>query len=245
MTTRAVLALGLAALLAALAVLAGLGSPVPAHGQGGTVSIRSHDSARGVFVTHANALSVDASGTTITATVASIAHISSVTHVAAAGPLPVVVSTQQGRVAVDAHQAGTWNVAHITSTVHVVGTIQAGIDSGNLVCHSTAAFATSASGIVIHAAGASNRIFICGIVLAASAAAGISFVEGTGATCGTGTKALLGSTVAGSGMQFAIGGNLGVVAAFPWIATATAGNNLCLLLSAGRVSGTISYRGGP
>lgn len=270
--------------------------------------IRSHASARGADVSHANALSiqvvgpdgrvaaVSASGqlsTSASVTVDTITHITSVLHVAAARPLPVVQSPSQTRFAVDSHQAGQWNLdsvghvksamahvigtvtiegrgtagtavggvvsvqgvaggvpaaistlAHVSSTVHVAGIMQAGTGSGNLVCHSTAAFATSANAILIHAAGA-NRIFICGIVFVASAASNVSLVEGTGAACSATSTALLGAHTAANGLAIAANGGLSSIAPFPWLASQTAGNNICLLLSAGRVSGVITYRGAP
>ena len=193
--------------------------PWPALVDGAT-GIVSHESARGVYVSHANALStqivgpdgrtasVDTSGRLLTA--------------------PDVVS-----------------VAHVTSVMHVAGTVQANTGSGTMTCHSAASFATSASAIVAHAAGA-NRLFICGIVLVSSAAQSVSIVEGTGAACVTSPAAVLGSTDAANGIPVSANGGMSSIAPFPWLATRTAGNNLCLLLSgSGRVSGVITYRGAP
>ena len=211
--------------------------PWPALVDGAT-GIISHESARGVYVSHANALStqivgpdgrpaiVDTSGRLLTAT----AH---------------VASNQMGVWNVNAHQVGVWTIAHVTSVTHVAGTVQANTGSGTMTCHSVASFATSASVIVAHAAGA-NRLFICGIVLVSSAAQSVSIVEGTGAACVTSPAAVLGSTDAANGIPVAANGGMSSIAPFPWLATRTAGNNLCLLLSgSGRVSGVITYRGAP
>lgn len=241
------------------------------------------------------------------------AHVSSVVHVAAASPIPVVPSPQQGPWPVtahagtgsltvnqggtwvtNAHQAGAWNidkvshvtsamahvigtvtvegrgsagtstggvvtvqgvsggtglpvsnVAHVTSTLHVSGSIRANLGTGDFTCHSTASFAMSASGIIAHAAG-SNRIFICSIVIVTSAAQSASLVEGTGSLCGTNTAPVIGSTTSTEGLAMAANGGFTSIAPFPWIATATAGNNVCLLLSGGgRASGSMTYRGVP
>ena len=210
---------------AIVAMVVGLASGL-AHGQSGTVAIRSHESARGAYVNHANALSVS---------------------VSESGPVPVVVSPQQGRVAVDAHQAGTWNIAHITSVTHVAGVISAGTAATNMVCHSTAAVANSASAIVIHATAANPQILICSIILVSSTAQSVSIVDGTGTTCGTGTAALVGSTVAVGGMALAANGGLSSISPFPWLTSSrNVDLDVCVLVSGtGRVSGVITYRGVP
>ena len=199
-----------------------------------------------------------------------VSHVSSVTHVAAAGPLPVVQSAQgalwnvtahQGTASTTpwlvtaqqggtwtvqaAHQGGQWNVAHVTSVTHIQGTVTANTGAGQMTCHSTAAFAMSASGIVIHASG-SNRIYICGLLLVSTTAQSVAVVEGTAANCGTGTAGIIGSTVASGGPALAANGGWATVAPFPWISSQTAGNNVCILISGtGLVSGTFSYRGVP
>lgn len=55
-----------------------------------------------------------------------VSHVSSVTHVAAAGSFPVTISgaasvNQSGSWTVQAaHQGGQWNVAHVSSRLHVM-----------------------------------------------------------------------------------------------------------------------------
>lgn len=78
-----------------------------------------------------------------------------------------------------------------------------------------------------------KRIYVCTLSLVGNPAATVSLIEGTGATCGTSTAAVMGGTTAASGMAFAangglaVGGGMGVAAQ-----TATNNNNLCLIQSA-------------
>ena len=262
--------LGLVVLLAVAPLVWALG----ASAQGGGVSILSHDSARGVYVDHANALSVNCvSGCTSAGSTpvnqsgtwtVQAAHqggqwnLDSVNHVKAAMAHVIGTVTIEGRgtagtstggvATVQGVSGGTplpvSNVAHVTSTLHVAGTVQANTGSGNLTCHSTATFANSADAIVIHGSGL--RVFICGVVFVSSAAQSVSIVEGTGAACGTNTLGLIGAPTAAGGMSIGASGGMSSIAPFPWLATATAGNNVCILLSStGRVSGVITYRGAP
>ena len=177
--------------------------------------------------------------------VLSIQGIGGGNPVAVIATLGLAVNQQGVWTVQAAHQGGQWNVAHVTSVTHVQGTVTANTGAGQMTCHSTAAFAMSASGIVIHASG-SNRIYICGLLLVSTTAQSVAVVEGTAANCGTGTAGIIGSTVASGGPALAANGGWATVAPFPWISSQTAGNNVCLLISgSGLVSGTISYRGNP
>jgi hypothetical protein len=85
-------------------------------------------------------------------------------------------------------------------------------------------------------------VFCSGIVVASDAES-VSLVEGTGATCGTGTLGILGGTTAAAGMAFAANGGItqgngkGTIAG-----SKTPGNDVCLLQSgAGTVAGNLTY----
>ena len=175
-----------------------------------------------------------------------VAHISSVVHVAAASPLPVVQSPQGGVWNATAHQGGVWTIAHVTSVTHVAGVVHttAVLGGGAQVCHSTAAIAQTASGITIHASG--MRIWICGVVLVASAAESVSLVAGTGATCGTLTWPLIGAHVAAGGLALAANGGFTIMSPRPVLSTPINTYNVCLLQAGttARISGFISYGGG-
>lgn len=85
-----------------------------------------------------------------------------------------------------------------------------------------------------------NRGYICSIVIVSSDAENVSVVQGTGATCGTGTAALIGGTTAATGM--AVAANGGVALGNLQLVTTTTAQHLCLLQSGtGRIAGVISY----
>lgn len=88
-----------------------------------------------------------------------------------------------------------------------------------------------------------GQVWICFAKVVAGAAEIVSFVEGTGTTCGTGTAAISGSTTAANGESYAANGGftegngMGTV-----MNSATPGNNVCLSQSgSNRVSGNITY----
>ncbi len=171
-----------------------------------------------------------------------------------------VSAAQSGSFTVQAaHQGGNWNIAHISSQTHIVGSgnfgslhisglsnIGSGSPGGNttpMACHTTVAFSTTASLVLAHSQN-SMRIFICSIVMVAAAAENLSIVEGTGAACATGTRGVIGGF--GGTMSVAATGGFSSIAAFPWISSSVAGNQVCLSKSgSGNVSGAITYRGAP
>jgi hypothetical protein len=97
---------------------------------------------------------------------------------------------------------------------------------------------------VITMAGSSNFVYFCSINLVAAAADNVALVEGTGATCGTGTAGIAGGATAATGwnlgannLTMATGSGSGAVAK-----TAVAGDNVCILVSAAsQLSGVISW----
>jgi hypothetical protein len=166
------------------------------------------------------------------------------------GTQRVVLATNQSTTGwnVTTNQlGGAWNVSssHVVALGGHIGTVLHVGSTGNLVCHSKAGFSSSGDFKVFHANTAFPRINICSIVIVVSAAANVSVIEGTGATCGTNPISILGSTSAAgaNGMALAANGGFSSIASTPWIGTTTAENDVCILSSAGRISGTVTYRG--
>lgn len=88
-----------------------------------------------------------------------------------------------------------------------------------------------------------RQVRISALHMIAAAANNIALIEGTGATCGTGTAGMAGGTTAASGYNLAanggiaFGSGLGTV-----IQTATAGDSVCAVTSgAGQISGGAQY----
>jgi hypothetical protein len=101
------------------------------------------------------------------------------------------------------------------------------------------AISQAASAVLV--TGKREKIRVCSILIVGADAENISLVEGTGATCGTGTGAVIGGTTAANGPNmpagggFQLGNGTGTVAA-----QNTQGNDLCLLQSgSGRVAGNM------
>jgi hypothetical protein len=71
----------------------------------------------------------------------------------------------------------------------------------------------------------------------------VAWIEGTGATCGTGTAGMAGGTSAASGYNFAANGGISEGAGFGTVlATVTSGDSVCIVTSAStQLSGGISY----
>jgi hypothetical protein len=88
-----------------------------------------------------------------------------------------------------------------------------------------------------------KRIFVCYARFVAGAAEIVSLTEGTGTTCGTGTKAVSGSTTAANGESYAANGGASAGTGLGTIAvTANPGADLCLAQSGSqRVSGNITF----
>lgn len=90
---------------------------------------------------------------------------------------------------------------------------------------------------------AGKQIYICHIALVSGTAQNVALVEGTGSTCATGITGMAGGSTAATGWNFAA--NTGIVEGVgsAWVqATATAGDDVCLLSSStGQISGVIDY----
>jgi hypothetical protein len=89
----------------------------------------------------------------------------------------------------------------------------------------------------------SKQTYICAINLIVSTADNVALVEGTGSTCGTSTAGMAGGSTAATGWNFAansgltLGSGTGAV-----VRTATAADDVCLLVSSGaQVSGSVMW----
>jgi hypothetical protein len=90
---------------------------------------------------------------------------------------------------------------------------------------------------------ASNKTYICGLILVTAAANNVGIVEGTGGTCGSGTAGVIGGTTAANGPNYSANGGM-VLQAGKVAHAQTAGTNvdLCLITSAATpLAGGIKY----
>lgn len=103
---------------------------------------------------------------------------------------------------------------------------------------------TTATTTRIVAPSASNKTYICSLLLTSAAADNVGIVEGTGGTCGSGTAGVIGGTTAANGPNFAANGGLFIQAGGKVSVAQTAGTNvdLCLITSASTpLAGGINY----
>jgi hypothetical protein len=136
-----------------------------------------------------------------------------------------------------------------TSPAETDPALVVGVSPNSLGCAGTSIANTTATPISITAntqiitGTSSKQTYVCYVNLVVSAADNVALVEGTGSTCGTGTAGMAGGSTAAAGWNFAANGGLtmgdgrGNI-----IRTATAADNVCLLVSSGaQVSGTIVW----
>jgi hypothetical protein len=118
----------------------------------------------------------------------------------------------------------------------------------NILCDgfSPVSITSATSTQIVTAGGPNNFVYVCSYNLNASAALTFSMIEGTGTACATNTKAMVGTTTATNGPSLAsgstinYGGGTGAVTK-----TQVAGDNVCLIPSAGTLSGVVSSTQGP
>jgi hypothetical protein len=113
----------------------------------------------------------------------------------------------------------------------------------NILCDTFAPVSSASSVQAITAPNANMFIYVCNFGFGSIGGSDYSIVEGTGSTCGTGTKAMFGGTTAAAGMGLAANGTFeegsGVGAI---LKTAVAGDNVCLIVSGtGPLAGGIAY----
>lgn len=122
---------------------------------------------------------------------------------------------------------------------------QAASQFATILCDNFKPVSSSANLQLITAGNANMFVYICSYQFSNgnAAATPFSLVEGTGSTCATNTAAVVGTTTAANGVTLAAsggtvnyGGGSGVVAK-----TAVAGDNVCLFVSQGPVSGVVGW----
>lgn len=119
-----------------------------------------------------------------------------------------------------------------------------GFLGGITVCDLSKVINVSTATTTLMVTGVSGRqVRICSFHMITTLANNVAWLEGTGATCGTGTAGMAGGTTAASGYNFAanagmaVGTGLGEV-----LTTATTGDSVCLITSAAtQLSGFIKY----
>jgi len=109
-------------------------------------------------------------------------------------------------------------------------------------CDNYSPISTTAS-VVLKSGLANKNIHVCSITLVPAAADNVAIVEGTGATCGTGTTGVVGGSTAATGLNLLAGAVYAPGSGFGQIfQTAVAGNDLCVLVSAAtQLSGGFSW----
>ena len=124
------------------------------------------------------------------------------------------------------------------------GTRQAIIDPCEAATQTYAPISiTTATTTRIVTPSASNKTYICGLILVTAAANNVGIVEGTGGTCGSATAGVIGGTTAANGPNYSANGGM-VLQASKTAHAQTAGTNvdLCLITSAATpLAGGIRY----
>lgn len=110
------------------------------------------------------------------------------------------------------------------------------------LARSSANINLTASGRIIVGTSA-KQTYICSMDLISATAQNIALVEGTVTTCGTGTTGMAGGSTAATGWNLAANGGLVKGTGSNWVfKTATAADDVCLLLSStGQTSGSVQY----
>lgn len=133
---------------------------------------------------------------------------------------------------------------NIYNTIAHPAPARAASQFANIICDGFTPISTSANLQIITAGNANMFVYVCSYNLnnGNAAAQAVSIVEGTGATCATNTKAMVGTTTAVNGITLGIagtvnyGGGAGAVTK-----TTVAGNNVCLFTGAGPIAGVIGW----
>jgi hypothetical protein len=160
---------------------------------------------------------------------------------AMAASLPVAIASNQSAVSTsDAATSATGSA--VPAKASYFGGDASGNLTGIITCDHWTPISLTANTQIITGASA-KQTYVCSIAIVAAAATNVALVEGTGTTCATGTAGMAGGSTAATGWNFAANGGLthgtGVGAI---IRTATAADNVCLLVSAAnQISGVITW----
>jgi hypothetical protein len=94
---------------------------------------------------------------------------------------------------------------------------------------------TIAAATVIVAGQAGKSIYVTGVVLIPVATSVVTFTQGTGAGCGTGTSNVTGAMTFAAGQTLTAGDGFGVV----WVLAPS--NSLCITIATAAAPGSLSY----
>jgi hypothetical protein len=230
---------------AKLRFIASTGIPIT-----GTVTVGSH------AVTNAGTFATQSAITAASGSIASGAISSgAVASGAFASGSIASGAIASGAVASGAYgsDSGSFGVGATGAAPPAKGVLNAGLGSGATgglltgitVCDQDANINISTATTTLLITGVSGRkVHFCAINVGPVAAAqNIVLIEGTGATCGTGTAGFWGGTTAASGWNIAANGGLAYGIGFGDIAaTTTTGDSVCAVTSAGvQTTGHIKY----
>jgi hypothetical protein len=143
--------------------------------------------------------------------------------------------------------SGTTGIAPPTQAAFIGGLISGatgGFLGGVTVGDSSKAVNVSTATTTLMITGVSGRqVRITSFHLVTAAANNVAWLEGTGATCGTGTAGMAGGTTAASGYNFAANGGIALGSGVGEVlTTVTTGDSVCLITSAAtQLSGFIKY----
>lgn len=122
--------------------------------------------------------------------------------------------------------------------------VHAASSFATIICDQFKPISVSANAQLVTAGGPNAFIYICGYNLTNgnAAAQSASLVEGTGATCGTNTQAVVGNSTAAGGLAMGISGSVNLGGGNGAVAkTIVAGDNLCLFTAAGPIGGVLAW----
>ena len=143
--------------------------------------------------------------------------------------------------------SGTTGAAPPTQAAYIGG-LQSGATGGFLggyaACDLSKAINISTATTTLMVTGVSGRqVRICSFHMVTALANNVAWIEGTGATCGTGTTGMAGGTTAASGYNFAANGGIAIgTGVGEVLATTTVADSVCLITSAAtQLSGFIKY----
>lgn len=109
-------------------------------------------------------------------------------------------------------------------------------DSNKVVNVSTATTTLMVTGV------SGRQVHITSFHLLTNAANSVAWIEGTGATCGTGSAGMAGGTTAASGYNLAANGGIAMAGYGDVLATSTTGDSVCIVTSAAtQLSGFFKY----
>jgi len=170
-----------------------------------------------------------------------------ISQINAVTPLMGAGATGTGALRVNDVASSATGAAPPTSAQYIGG-LGSGATGGFVVpitvCDTNKPITITSATTTLMVTGVSGRqVRICALSMVTAIANNVAIIEGTGATCGTGTAGVMGGTTAANGFNFAANGGLTIGSGIGEIAaTATTGDSVCIITSAaGPLAGFIKY----